>query len=516
MQDWHDLHAYAHGGSQEAFTAIVRRYAGPVFAMCLRQLGDRQLAEDATQAVFLALAQRAARLGPGTVLSGWLFQASRYVCANVRRAEQRRRRHEQAARANAPSSSTSASESQDLAPMLDDAVASLRVRDRQLVVLRYMRGLSVAELAAEIGVSEPAARKRLSRALERLREYFERHGATVAGAEVVLASPDAPVALVESIVQVCTATPALVGAGSVVPTSVALAKGILTAMAAQTTKMLGAGAITALVVIGGATIAIFAASARRAPPTPVLARAPLPQPVTLAEPRQPTGIADVDEATRLADARDYAAAIDRYGAWLASLSVEEYRDKKDFDWLLRTYEKQRAGQPKVDYQELMTVAQQSIDNHPAEAAIFAWRAHRLLADIAEKRNDKAGVVQHLDKAIEAYPRVDYPDPARLSSMQHLYNRRATLIADEQGIDAAEKYVLDKFETDDRFTYFFAIEWQKVYARRKEPKRFESLADRVIEIYQRKADRDPASAGRFKEFVEELKATLQQARPPQGR
>ena len=80
-QDWDDLQEYVRAGSDQAFTRLVGRHSGAVFAMCQRQLGDRHLSEDATQAVFLILAQRARKLGPRVVLSGWLFQTARYVCA---------------------------------------------------------------------------------------------------------------------------------------------------------------------------------------------------------------------------------------------------------------------------------------------------------------------------------------------------------------------------------------------------------------------------------------------------
>src|SRR5690349_24386822 len=88
MTDSELLNAYADQCDQTAFAALVRRHADLVYNACLRQTrGDRHLADDATQAVFLLLAQRAARLKPTVILAGWLYTTARHAAANACRAE---------------------------------------------------------------------------------------------------------------------------------------------------------------------------------------------------------------------------------------------------------------------------------------------------------------------------------------------------------------------------------------------------------------------------------------------
>lgn len=65
--------------------------------------------------------------------------------------------------------------------MLDAALAELSETDRDAVVLRFLAGRSLAEVGTALGTGEDAAQKRVSRALEKLREAFRRRGVNVGG-----------------------------------------------------------------------------------------------------------------------------------------------------------------------------------------------------------------------------------------------------------------------------------------------------------------------------------------------
>jgi len=160
-------------GSDSHFTALVRRHAPWIFASGYRQLRDRQLAEDATQMVFIVLLQRASALRRHPTLVGWLFRTLNYTVNNMRRIERRRkvREHQAAAQRNECENShppiTAA-----VANELDEAVAKISEGDRALVLLRFYREQSLEEIARVLGITEAAARKRLSRAIDALRRLL--------------------------------------------------------------------------------------------------------------------------------------------------------------------------------------------------------------------------------------------------------------------------------------------------------------------------------------------------------
>src|SRR2546423_15326726 len=83
--------------SVEIFRSLIERHGKAVYAQCVRELRDPHLAEDVTQAVFMVLVRKYPSLPENIVLPAWLFKVTHFACANARRGELRRRRHEQEA-----------------------------------------------------------------------------------------------------------------------------------------------------------------------------------------------------------------------------------------------------------------------------------------------------------------------------------------------------------------------------------------------------------------------------------
>src|SRR5215469_14895368 len=96
-EDMDLLRDYTTRHAEEAFETLVSRYINLVYSVAMRQVHDPHLAEEITQAVFVILARKAAALGPGTILSGWLYRTTQFVSADALKAQRRRQLHEQEA-----------------------------------------------------------------------------------------------------------------------------------------------------------------------------------------------------------------------------------------------------------------------------------------------------------------------------------------------------------------------------------------------------------------------------------
>jgi RNA polymerase sigma factor (sigma-70 family) len=255
MDDSALLRLFAENGSNEAFAALVTRHINLVYSVALRQVGHSQDAEEITQAVFIILAKRAARLRHAKALSSWLFQATRLTAGNFVRGEIRRHHREEEAYMQSVLDEVGTNVWPRIAPLLDNAVAGLREKDRQAILLRFYEGRNLREIGAVLSTSEDAAEKRVSRALERLRKLFAKRGvdSTVAAIGETISANSiqaAPEALAKSV------TAGALAKGSIAAAStIALVKGTMKTMTGLKIKLaLGVG--LALLLAGGATVAL--------------------------------------------------------------------------------------------------------------------------------------------------------------------------------------------------------------------------------------------------------------------
>jgi RNA polymerase sigma factor (sigma-70 family) len=240
------LRDYAQSRSETAFTELVRRHVDLVHSAAFRMTGEMHSAQDVTQAVFLALAQNAARLTNHPVLSGWLHTTARNLAAKHIRAAVRRQTHEQKAAAmNELLATAPDADWNEIAPHLDAALGELSEPDRDAVLLRYFERKTAGEIGGLIGISEAAAQKRISRAVEHLREFFAKRGITVgAGGLAVVISANAVQA-------------APVGLALTISTAVTLAGATLATTATITaTKALSMTTLSKIIIGTTLTVAI--------------------------------------------------------------------------------------------------------------------------------------------------------------------------------------------------------------------------------------------------------------------
>lgn len=272
MTDRDLLRHYADTGSQEAFAELVRRHIDWVYAVCRRRVGDTALAEDVTQAVFIVLSRKASQLSKDTVMTGWLMTTAKYASADALKSKRRREHYEAAAsRERLETISSSATMASDaVLSDLDEAMLRLSDVDRSAIVLRYYKNCTVLEVAEALNISEEAAKKRLSRGLDRLRKLMSSSRSRTAFAvgatlPVLLASTSsqaAPAGLTQT-----TVAAAITGKACA---ALAIAKGTASMMAWSKAK---ASALIALVIalLGTATTIAVVSSlpVRSAPSTTV-------------------------------------------------------------------------------------------------------------------------------------------------------------------------------------------------------------------------------------------------------
>ncbi|MGA3144847.1 MAG: sigma-70 family RNA polymerase sigma factor [Verrucomicrobiota bacterium] len=246
LTDQQLLRDYTGHRSEAAFAELVRRHVDFVYSVALRMVRDSHLAEDVTQNAFVALAQNAGQLTDRSVLSGWLHRTAQNIAANAIRSEVRRRAREQEAAAiNELFAAEPEATWEHIAPHLDAALGELSEPDRDALLLRYFERKSAREMAQTFGTTEDAAQKRVSRAIERLRDFFSKRNVTVgASALAVLISANAVQAAPVGLAVTIATTAVLAGTAAQTSTVIAATKAIaMTTMQKTITAALLAAAV---------------------------------------------------------------------------------------------------------------------------------------------------------------------------------------------------------------------------------------------------------------------------------
>jgi RNA polymerase sigma factor (sigma-70 family) len=179
------LGRYVREGCEQSFAALVAAHESMVEGTALRRTGDAELARDVAQQVFVLLARKAAWLVGRDSIAGWLHRAACHMGARARRGEARAR----ASQAEALQHSVAASRS-DCASWepLDEALGALAEKERAALLLRYFEDRSYGEVAARLGLSEAAARQRVSRGLRKLEDGLRRRGVGTPSAALLTAA----------------------------------------------------------------------------------------------------------------------------------------------------------------------------------------------------------------------------------------------------------------------------------------------------------------------------------------
>ena len=249
-QDNELLQKYVSDHSEAAFSDLIRQHVNLVYSAALRIVnGDVHRAQDVTQQVFAELARQAKGLVRHPALAGWLYTTTRLMAMRITRTEQRRQAREQEANAMNELLREPAGEDLDwqrLRPVLEDAMHELGEKDRFALLLRFFQNKTLKEVGSALDLNENAARMRVERALDKLRQHLERRRVT---------STSAALAAVLAANAVSAAPPAFVtslASASFVGTAVATGT-TLTALKLMTMTKLQTALVSAVAVAGVTT-----------------------------------------------------------------------------------------------------------------------------------------------------------------------------------------------------------------------------------------------------------------------
>jgi len=235
--------------SEKAFGELVKLYTNLVYSVAMRRLSNVSLAQEVTQSVFIRLAKAVPKIRGDAELVAWLHRTTVHVSIDLWRSESRRRAREQHVAAMQPDR-TEETVWNDIAPVVDEALNELGETDRQAILLRFFEQRSMRDLGSHLGISEDAAKMRVSRAMDKLRSRLGGIGATCTAAALATM-------LSERSVEAAPAEVASTLAALRVPVSAGLtASGWLGALLAQSVKAKFAAAVTAVIIVGGGVLLV--------------------------------------------------------------------------------------------------------------------------------------------------------------------------------------------------------------------------------------------------------------------
>jgi len=241
---------------ETAFETLVWRHGPLVMGTCRRMLRDGHDAEDAFQATFLVLFRKAGSVRCRRSLGSWLFKVAYRVALRTRsracgRQEQQQAQLDPPAPASAPDPLGA-----DVRPILDEQLQRLPEKYRAPLVLHYLEGMTVAQVAEELGWPPGTVSVRLDRAKRLLRKRLLARGLALSAAPLAfelghaMASAPVPAGLVAATVQAAQAYATAPLAGTVPASVGALVEGETRSMFLTKIKVVAALMVTACVAVG--------------------------------------------------------------------------------------------------------------------------------------------------------------------------------------------------------------------------------------------------------------------------
>lgn len=174
MNDYSLIQSFQEG-DEFAFVGLYNRFKNPVFAFCLKMLGDRAQAEDVMQETFLRVYENRERLMKTSSFKSWLFTIARNQCLNTIRKSGRTVAMYPSAKNSliSPDTPISNMEKSEQVEYVTGLLARLKPDYREVIILREYQNLSYQEIAAATRSSLSAVKSRLFKARRKLEEMMQ-------------------------------------------------------------------------------------------------------------------------------------------------------------------------------------------------------------------------------------------------------------------------------------------------------------------------------------------------------
>jgi RNA polymerase sigma factor (sigma-70 family) len=253
------LATYRTTRSHEVFAQLARRHGSMVFRTCRRLLPNVQDAEDATQAVFLLLAQKPEKAPDD--LPAWLHQVARNTALMVLRSGKSRAQREERAAQMRPAVEMPAEPG--LREELDAALDRLPTNLRTAVILCHLEDRNQDEAARIAGCDRSTVSRRAADGLERLRALLLRRGTVVTPVLLAAFLAKEAAAAAPASLAVALAAPKLVAAGALTATTAGavLAKATANAMFWAKAKAVTLQTVAAMLLVTVPAVVLLKPSA---------------------------------------------------------------------------------------------------------------------------------------------------------------------------------------------------------------------------------------------------------------
>ncbi len=248
------LGRFVHDRDEQAFGELVRRLGPTVYGVCCRHLGNTADADDAFQATFLVLSRKAGTVHPPGKVAAWVYGVANLAARKLRQARHRRLLRERAVHPLPDPPSPEKEMDSTLQPAVDEELGRLPDNFRLPILMCGVRGMTVADAAAELGWPVGTVASRLSRGRAELAKRLAKRGITFGAVALTARGCGELAARVPP--QLIERTVAVVAGDALPPAVAALSSEVVNVMTWSPIRRLTAGllCVSGLALAGGGVL----------------------------------------------------------------------------------------------------------------------------------------------------------------------------------------------------------------------------------------------------------------------